>query len=209
MKHGVDVSFAQGEIDWDAAKASLQLDFAYARATFGTNPADDDGDLFRRNHDECKRLQIPFGCYHFFRFDQDGNAQAEHFLEQINGRYGQLRAMVDVEEESGYGRDLDEMIANLAAFNAAVERALGARVIIYTNGDTWNGRMGGTSDFAGHQLWVADYTSAPAPEVMPAGFESWALWQYSDAGVLLRTDGTTCSVDLDRFAGDDLASIER
>jgi len=208
MKHGIDVSFANGEIDWDAAKASLQPDFVYARASYGTNPSDDDGDLFRRNHDECKRLGIPFGCYHFFLFGQDGAAQAQHFLEQINGRYGQLRAMVDVEEGSGFGESPAQMIANLAAFNEVVEKALGARVLIYTNNDTWNGRMGGTSDFSGHQLWVANPTSAASP-YLPSGWDTWTIWQYDDSGVLLKLNGETCDVDLDRFAGDDLSAIER
>lgn len=203
MLRGIDVSYAQGTVDWNAVQSSRLAEFAYSRACYGSNPVDDDGDIFRRNHDECQRLGIPFGAYHFFLFSQDGIAQANHFLQQIDGRSGQLRAMVDVEEGSGSGPTLNQMISNLSSFLQVVERSLRAPMIIYTNADTWDTKLGGTGDFAGHQLWVCNFTfdpgSAPA---MPTGFADWTLYQYSDRGTVPVLDGPqTRTVDLDVLKG--------
>ncbi|MDP9024007.1 MAG: glycoside hydrolase family 25 protein [Candidatus Eremiobacteraeota bacterium] len=197
---GIDVSFAQGDaIDWDSVEAQGLARFVYARASYGTY-VDDDDPNFRRNHDECKRIGIPFGAYHFFLCGQSGAAQAQHFLQRIDGYQGQLRAMVDVEENSGAG---DRMIDNLASFTDAMERALGSRVIVYTNQHTWNTKFGGTDAFAGHQLWVSNFTENPAvAPAMPAGFTDWTLYQYSSSGTLPLLDGSTTNVDVDVLKGD-------
>jgi len=200
---GIDVSYAQGVIDWDAVKSSSLASFVYARASYGSNPADDDGNIFRRNHDECKRLGIWFGAYHFFLFGQSGLTQANHFLQQINGRYGTVRAMVDVEEGSGTGDSQAQMIANLSQFVAEAERTLGAPMIIYTNADTWNNKLGGSNAFRGHQLWVCNFTGDPSiAPAMPLGFDDWTLYQYADNGTIPVLDGPKSrAVDLDVLRG--------
>jgi lysozyme len=211
--HGIDVSYAQGTIDWDKVAKSSGVKFVYSRATYGTNPDDDDGAFFQRNHDECKRLGIPFGAYHFFLFGQDGVAQAQHFLQQIDGRYGTLRAMVDVEESSGLGDSTQDMIDGLDAFRNLVEKELGAPIIFYTNADTWNVNLGGRDDFAGHQLWISNFTDNPkkAP-ALPNGFKDWTLYQYSNNGtipVIGSAGEATHAVDLDVLNGVDLSVIQR
>lgn len=195
LVHGVDVSFAQGDtIDWDAVKSQNIAQFVYSRAGYGTYEDDDDPNFFR-NHNECKRLGIPFGCYHFFLCAQDGAAQARHFLARIDGYYGALRPMVDVEENSGLA---DHMIENLASFTDAVEKALGAKMIVYTNQNTWNTNFGATDAFSGHPLWVSNFTGDPQqPPAMPGGFSDWTLYQYSSSGRIPLLDGSTTNVDLD------------
>lgn len=201
---GIDVSYAQGIVDWDAVATGKLANFVYSRACYGANPADDDGSIFRRNHDECKRLRIPFGAYHFFLFAQNGADQANHFLQQIDGRYGELRAMVDVEEMSGVGSSVADMIANLGQFTEIVEKALGAKMLIYTNADTWNSRLGGTDAFKGHQLWVCNFTFDPTVQpAMPDGFpDGWTIFQYADNGSIPVLDGPgNHAVDLDILKG--------
>lgn len=208
LLHGIDVSYAQGlNIDWDAVHRTGLAEFVYARATYAANPADDDPN-FVRNHDECIRLGIPFGAYHFFVFSVPAADQAQHFLSRIDGRTGTLCPAVDVEESSGSGNSVPQMIASLSAFIGAVEHALGRGVVIYTNRNTWDTLLGGTDAFAGHRLWVANVTEDPlTPPAMPAGFADWTLYQYSWSGRLPSTDGTFGSVDLDVLKGP-LANIE-
>ncbi|HEX3468656.1 MAG TPA: GH25 family lysozyme [Candidatus Elarobacter sp.] len=203
---GIDVSYAQETIDWDAVKQRGGCDFAYARASYGAQAKFDD-DNFARNHDECKRLGIPFGAYHFFRFTESAADQAQHFLSRIDGRSGTLCPMVDVEEGSGALGSAAQMVAALSAFIQAVEKALNSQVIIYTNADTWNSNLGGTDAFAGHKLWVTNFTdNLTGQPAMPSGFKSWAIWQYSDKGSITTTSGATHPLDLDIAAGtiDDL-----
>ena len=59
--HGIDVSQYQGLIDWEVVKD--RIDFAIIRCGFGQDRPDQDDKLFRRNADECTRLNIPFGVY--------------------------------------------------------------------------------------------------------------------------------------------------
>jgi len=194
---GIDVSYAQAQtIDWDTVKRDGLADFVYARASYGTNPAYDDPN-FVRNHDACKRLGIPFGAYHFFLFSQPGAEQAAHFIERVRDYHGTLCPAVDVEAQSGSGASTAEMIQNLGAFTSAVERALGVRMLIYTNQSAWNAMLGGTDAFGGHPLWVANVTNDPdVPPAMPSGFGEYALHQFSFTGKLPHIDGTFGSVDM-------------
>lgn len=196
MIAGVDVSYAQDTPDWAAAKTSGDVGFVYSRVCYGTNPADDDGDVFVHNHDECKRLSIPFGSYLFWIMGQDGKAQAQHFLEQASGRYGNCYPMVDVEEGSGvegWGSSLDERIDNLGETLDAIEKAV-ARPIIYTNRDTWQTYFEGTDAFSGHRLWIASYGVPAGHPVMPGGWTDWTVHQYTSGGVVPGINGF---VDLD------------
>jgi len=58
MKKGIDVSYANGIINWERAKS--QIDFAMIRCGFGMNLTSQDDAQFKRNADECTRLGIPF-----------------------------------------------------------------------------------------------------------------------------------------------------
>ncbi|HEX3463046.1 MAG TPA: glycoside hydrolase family 25 protein [Candidatus Elarobacter sp.] len=203
MLPGIDVSYAETtRIDWDAVKRQDLARFVLARATYATYAAKND-ENFVRNHDECKRLGIPFGAYHFFVFWEPGADQARHFLQRIDGYGGTLCPAVDVEEESGRQGTADEMIANLAAFIDTVERAIGSPMLIYTNQNTWNNVLGGTDAFAGHRLWVANPNDDPnRPPAMPRGFPDWTIYQYSWTGTIPLLGGGSHAVDLDVLKGE-------
>src|SRR4051812_44035850 len=59
--HGVDVSKYQGEIDWQAAKAS-GVRFAWIKATEGGDHMDE---KFYQNWQNAKAAGVPRGAYHF------------------------------------------------------------------------------------------------------------------------------------------------
>ena len=59
---GIDVSYAQGVIDWEKVKASGLVDFAILRAGYGKETTQVDTQ-FERNYAACKRLGIPVGVY--------------------------------------------------------------------------------------------------------------------------------------------------
>ena len=202
LLRGIDVSFAQGMlVDWRAAKNSGACEFTYARATYAADPTKSD-ENFARNHDECKAAGIPFGAYHFFVFSVPGAAQARNFLQRIDGRSGTLMPMVDVEEQSGHGGSTVEMIQNLSSFVSLIERELGTKMLVYTNQDSWNSLLGGTDGFAGHKLWVANYTQTPGNvAAMPRGFADWTIHQYSMNGQVPLVDGSFGDVDLDVLKG--------
>lgn len=204
--HGLDLSYANGNPDWTAARRSPLVHFVYSRVCYGDDPADDDGAIFNRNHDECKKWGIPFGAYCFFLFSEDPVAEAQHFVSEASGRYGQLRPVVDVEEGSGTAGSVEQNIARLAAFNSEIKREVGCDPIIYTNPDTWETHFGGSDAFSGHALWVAEYSYVPGDFDLPKGWKSAQIHQYSDEG---QVPGFTESVDLDVVLADSLSGLWR
>ncbi len=201
--HGVDVSYVQGEeVDWAAAKESEYVDFVFSRASYGANPANDDGTSFAYDHDRCKAVGLPFGAYHFWIATDDAGAQATTFLAAVDGRQGTLRPMIDVEEESltggGANMSLNEKISRLADFLARIRTAFGCTPIIYTNADTWDYSFSGSADFSGHPLWVASYGTPPGKPIMPQGWRDWTLHQYTGHGQIpgigLGSNPIDCSI---------------
>ncbi|MCC2096979.1 MAG: glycosyl hydrolase family 25, partial [Hyphomicrobiales bacterium] len=59
--HGIDVSKYQGDIDWNAVRAS-GVKFAWIKATEGGDHADE---RFLQNWNAAKAAGVPRGAYHF------------------------------------------------------------------------------------------------------------------------------------------------
>ena len=57
---GMDVSYAQGSINWEQVKASKKIEFAILRAGYGREISQVDTQ-FERNYAACKRLGIQVG----------------------------------------------------------------------------------------------------------------------------------------------------
>lgn len=57
MLNGIDVSSANGCVDWDKLKG--RLDFAILRCGYGSDRVDQDDKQWARNVAECNRLGIP------------------------------------------------------------------------------------------------------------------------------------------------------
>jgi lysozyme len=203
MLGGIDVSGNQGGIDFGQAASSGQVKWVYAKASEGITYNDDH---FRLYHDACKANGIPFGPYHFLRFNDidTPQKQAQHFLQVINGYEGQLLPMVDIEVTDG--KSAEVLAGIIAGFLGEVEKTLNKKkVLLYTYYSFWGGPMGGSAAFADHPLWIAEYNSDATP-TLPEGFTDWTIWQWSSSGNI---PGIGTSVDLDRLNGDDLAAITR
>lgn len=54
---GIDVSYANGTVNWDVAKNGL--DFAILQLGYGSDSTNQDDEQFERNVKECERLHIP------------------------------------------------------------------------------------------------------------------------------------------------------
>jgi GH25 family lysozyme M1 (1,4-beta-N-acetylmuramidase) len=58
---GIDVSYAQGKIDW--AKLKGKIDFAIIRCGFGSNYTNQDDSQWLNNVKGCEANGIPYGVY--------------------------------------------------------------------------------------------------------------------------------------------------
>ena len=81
---GVDVSEYQGEVDFGAL-SNGGIEFVYAKATEGASHIDSQFETTRK---QASGSRIGLGAYHFFSFDSSGEAQAENFIAQAKGAWG-------------------------------------------------------------------------------------------------------------------------
>src|SRR5262249_15526882 len=78
------------------------------------------------------------------------------------------------------------------AFVKEVHRRTGQLPAIYTVSDWWDKCTGSSKAFASDPLWIADYASADKTPPLPAGWSSYAYWQYTSVGkvpgIAIKTD---------------------
>ncbi|UPT75382.1 MAG: hypothetical protein M0D55_06750 [Elusimicrobiota bacterium] len=188
---GVDVSFYQGDIQWEKVAAS-GIAFAFIKATQNVDHVDA---KFARNWEAAGAAGLARGAYHFYSLCKDGGAQAANFIARVPRDPRALAEIVDVELSGDCARapSKEEFLAQFAVFVARLEAAYGRLPMIYTNKQVYERYL---KEVAGrHKIWIADPHGA-APETPPG--LAWTFWQYSFRG---RVDGIEGDVDLNAFNG--------
>jgi len=206
---GIDVSHFQGAVDW-AAVAGAGMAFAYAKASDGGTGTDP---RFAANWAAMKAAGVLRGAYHFFRPATSAEAQADHYVQLVGALApGDLPPMLDVEEtatktspEQWAAIAVADRVPLVQTWLDRVEAALGLRPILYTRAGFVEKYFPDPGELTDDLLWVAHYTSQPAPN-LPPGWTDWTLWQFSETGTVAGVGG---AVDLDRFNGtlDDLRAL--
>ncbi len=206
---GIDVSTYQGRIDW-AAVATTPVRFAIVRATLGNGYRDG---RFARNVAGARRNGLTVGAYHFAKpgpARRDPRVEADHFLDVIGLRAGDVIPVLDIEESGGLGTRRLRTWAS--AWLERVYERTGVRAMIYSGNAFWRGSMRNTASLArrDHPLWVAHwYVGAPDVPGRRWGGRGYTIWQWSAAGRIAGIDGP---VDRDRMKGNlsrgTVASIE-
>ncbi|MEA2348368.1 MAG: lysozyme [Thermoleophilaceae bacterium] len=181
---GVNVSSAQGTIDWSQVAGS-DIRFALVRASDGSQ-ADPD---FQRNYDDARANGLRAGAYHRIEpqpgsssaRDAQAQKEAKVFVAAVGKRSkpGDIIPTVDVEPPFG-GLTEPQVVQYVALWTSEVEKALGVKAMIYTDADEWRQYAGdsGAAAADGHPLWIADLENAPP--ALPAGNwggRGWAFWQ--------------------------------
>lgn len=206
MLHGVDVSHHQDpdRIDWPRL-ASSGVSFAYVRATYGVSP----DETFVQHMERARQAGLHIGAYHFLRFraSQPAEAQAEAFLEALEPLAPHATAflppMLDLEDNVNDDQiktadDRRRYITMANVWLKTVEQRLGRLAGIYTRASFFDDTMGGPAGFSTRPLWVAHYTSKPAPNI-PQSWARHVFWQFTDSGQLPGYNG---KIDRNRFEGD-------
>ena len=100
MKKGIDVSYAQGNIDFSKINKN-QVQFVIIRSSFGWE-ADQKDNQFERNYSGFKKLGIPVGAYHYSyaKTKEQAVKEAKYCLECIKGKSFDLPVFIDMEEQS-------------------------------------------------------------------------------------------------------------
>lgn len=184
---GVDVSYAQGIIDWNKVKNS-DVSWAIIRCGYGNNQSDQDDAQWARNVSECERLGIPYGVYIYSYATnvQEARSEAEHVLRLVKGKNLSMPIYYDLEDERTTGKCSNAEIAEMAKTFCNVIESNGYEVGIYASKSWFTSKLT-ASCFNSWPKWVAQYYS----ECTYAG--SYVIWQCTGEGVV---DGINHAVDL-------------
>lgn len=168
---GIDVSYAQGEIDWNAVKESGMVDFAIIRAGYGRENGQTDAQ-FERNYSECRRLGIPVGLYWYsYAVSADEALQeAVLCLKTIAGKHLDYPLFIDIEEPEQLNKVTLNTVAD--AFCKTVSSA-GYIAGLYCSTSYINEYL--DNDFP-YELWIAQFNQKNTCK-FPYG-----IWQYGIAG---------------------------
>ena len=195
---GIDVSKYQGRIDWSAV-ATTPVRFVIMRATLGNDYRDGQ---YGRNAAGARQHGLTVGAYHFAKPSLarwNPRAEADHFLDVVGLRAGDVVPVLDIEETGGLSPR--QLRTWARSWLARVYARTGVRAMIYSGNFFWHGFMRNTPWFAQqrHPLWVAHwYVGAPdVPGGRWAG-RGYTVWQYSAAGRISGIDGP---VDRDWMRG--------
>lgn len=188
---GIDVSYYQGTVNWAAVRAA-GMRFAIVRVSSGDTVADT---KFAENWAGAKQAGLVRGAYQYFKPNQNVLSQANKMIAAI-GTYqrGDLPPVIDVEDSGGLAPA--QVAAAVRTWVDRVKGALGVDPMIYTGAYYWRDQIGSPTGYANHPLWVANYR-VTCPDI-PAPWQKWAIWQYSDEG---RVNGITGPVDMNKFNG--------
>jgi lysozyme len=192
---GVDVSHFQQNIDWTLVGAS-GINYCFIKATEGLSREDE---KFARNWQAASDAGIMRGAYHFFQPAESVTAQADFFLRTVNQLpANDLPPVLDLEDAAAWANIPPEDRAALTVeWLQAVEQGLNATPLVYLSPAFAAETLANSPLLARFPVWLAEYTSAPAPSV-PKPWEAWTFWQYTDQGT---TPGIVGFVDHSRFNG--------
>ena len=180
---GIDVSYAQGVIDWEKVKASGLVDFAILRAGYGKETTQVDTQ-FERNYAACKRLGIPVGVYwySYATTAAESEQEAKVCLQTIRGKQFEYPVAFDIEEKE----NLQNADALCQAFCSALEKQ-GYYAAIYT----FKSALENNISAAIKSRYDIFLSHVGVQQTSYAG--AYGLWQYSWTG---RIPGLTGDVDL-------------
>lgn len=184
MKPIIDISFWQAPTAIDYDLLADNVSGVILRACYGTSK----DTAFERHYAEFAARGVPVGAYHYIIGSQSMSRQAVAFATILDGKDLKLGTWMDVEDT----RSGTRLYRNQVLEYAALVPDSG----IYTSRSRWHEIMGGAY-LTDRKLWVAHYTTASQP-LMPVGFDSYWLWQYSSTG---RLDGYAGNLDMNRFGG--------
>ncbi len=190
VKKGIDVSYANGSINWGKVKSS-GVDFAIIRATFGSESPSQIDNQFFQNAQGCVKYNIPFGIYHFAYFinEQKAKEEADFAIKKASEYKNYVKFIVlDVEEDSvRYARNMGYNPDWTACSIAFLERIKSAGYIpvLYSN-YSWLKSVFNYNKIKNYKLWYA------APDANKPYYDC-AIWQYSWKG---RVNGINGDVDM-------------
>ena len=196
---GVDVSYHQGDIDWDAVAAD-GVSFAMIRAGYrgyGTGALMTD-DYFTANMDGATAAGLDVGVYFFSQAISTDEAveEAQYLIDLLSGYSLSMPVVFDMEvmTEDARANDLTaSQRAEIAKAFCDTVAAAGYTPMIYGNTAYYMAKIEFSEICGQYDIWLAQYYDTP---FFPYAF---TMWQYTNTGTV---DGIAGQVDLNLYFGD-------
>ena len=187
---GIDVSYAQGKVDWKAVKES-GIDYAIIRAGYGNaNKYPNQVDTwFKYNIEEAQKAGVDVGIYWYsYAFDTEAaRSEAESCCQVIKDYNITYPVYFDIEEERHKQLSTAQVSSIIDTFCSTVE-SKGYCAGIYSFASLLNTKIY-QHVLDKYAVWVAHW------DVKVPGFSyKYGMWQYNATG---RVNGISTVVDLD------------
>jgi len=193
MYSGIDVSSAQGIIDWNAVKSS-GINAVIIRAGYGNDISQEDK-YFRQNVEGAKAAGLKVGVYWFCyaRDEADAKSEAQACYEIIKGYYYDFPVFYDFEEDTlrymnEQGADTTKCSENIIAFFETMKEN-GYDVGLYSNPSCISQFLNNSIKI--YPLWLAAWPDAPdLSQIREYNDFNVVIWQYAN-----HQDGSINGVD--------------
>ena len=187
---GIDVSYAQGKIDWKAVKDS-GIDFAIIRAGYGdANKYPNQVDTwFKYNIEEAQKVGMDVGIYWYsYAYDVEAaRNEAVSCYNAIKNYNVTYPVYFDIEEPKHKTLSAAEVSAIIDSFCSTIQ-SKGYHAGIYSFSSLLSSKVY-QQVLDKYAVWVAHWN------VKAPGYTgNYGMWQYSDVG---RVNGIDTVVDLD------------
>jgi GH25 family lysozyme M1 (1,4-beta-N-acetylmuramidase) len=191
-EQGVDVASFQhpngAAINWSQVAAS-GVGFAAVKAT--------EGDYYRNPYAltdlaQAQAAGLAVAAYAFAIPNGNGSSsnpatQADYLLNDLGALSRSVPIALDIEYNpygaECYGKTSTAMVAWISKFDSEVKAKTGRLPFIYTAKKWWADCTASSTGFGHTPLWVPDYSTSGTP-ALPAGWSTWASWQYSSTGTV-------------------------
>ena len=191
MSKGIDVSAHQGNINWDAVKAS-GIDFAIIRISYGQNSVDSKA---IRNIEECIRVGMPFGVYTYSYALNVNNAinEANLVIKTLAPYKDKVKfpVIIDMEDADGYkrkyGMPSNDVLVSICEKECLMFEEAGYYAAIYAS-KSWFDTKLNSSRLNRFDKWIAWWNKG-------ASFDKniYGIWQYTSSGSV---NGISGNVDM-------------
>jgi len=190
--HGIDVSWWQGEIDWETL-ATADIHFVFMKATEAVTLQDKQ---FKYNWEQAQKHNLFVGAYHFLNFNSSGVEQAQNFINTVPKTKNMLPPVVDIEFDLLTVLPEDEVANQIIEDTiTTIEKHYGVKPILYVNYESYDRYIRGK--YLDHHIWICDINQDPNI----SDKRLWTFWQHSHTGKLPGIGDGKGDVDLNVYYG--------
>jgi GH25 family lysozyme M1 (1,4-beta-N-acetylmuramidase) len=177
---GIDVSHYDEEVDWRKVASSGKVQFAYLKATEGTNFIDE---TFARNWSQSRANGIVRGAYHVFNFCKPAPEQFENIKRVVPKDPDALPIAIDVEwtgipKRIGQAKcdDVKTIRQNVRELAKAIRSEYKKTPVIHGFAETFRDVIDDT--FLEFPVWLLDYKKTGDAGPSLVGRNTWSIWQF-------------------------------